>query len=369
MKKSLLAVVVAALVSSSVQAATVYDKDGQTLKVGGRVLAVMYKGGSAGKQAGERDSTLENSARFNLEGKSKVNDYLKAFTKAEWDMADSSERAGDKVKARDMLVGADFGEFGKLQVGRYKSNQAWVTKTTDVFDDFGCLGQTNDDSRNSGRIDYSFKKAGFEAQLGYVTAVDGFKIAGNDVKSFRGVDFKEVDIDHAYSLAAGYTFDEVVFGPLSLRAGFEQITGQDDEKKTVFDKTNAFSLGASWGSDVGFYTGLSYENKKYNFNDNINDVKAQAFEFVVGYGFDFGLSLMAGYNRLNIDDYKKVDKAYKDLTLEYLPVYVNYKFNPNFNVWTEARFNLTSSDDLKLASLDKKDTDRTWLSVGARYTF
>ena len=376
MKKSLLALVIAACASQSVMAATVYDKDGTSLKVGGRVQAVLYKGGSDGKMAGEKDSTLENSARFNIEGKTKVNSNLKPFAKAEWDMADSSTRAGEKVKSRDMFVGVNFGDFGKLQLGRYKSNQAWVTKTTDVFDDFGCLAQSNDDSRNSGRIDYEFSRSGFDAKIGYVTAVDSFKIVGNDAKTFNGVEFKSVAIDHAFSLATGYTFDNVAFGPLSLRAGYEQIVGQegDDLKaKSVvkaetgfedFDKTSAYSLGASWGSDVGFYTGLSFENKKYQFNNDIDDVKTQALEFVVGYGFDFGLSLIAGYNQVKIKDYFK-----DDVTLKYLPVYANYKLNPNFNIWSEARFNLTSDDDLKTSKLKDKNTDGTYFSVGARYTF
>lgn len=376
MKKSLLALVIAACASQSVMAATVYDKDGTSLKVGGRVQAVLYKGGSDGKMAGEKDSTLENSARFNIEGKTKVNSNLKPFAKAEWDMADSSTRAGEKVKSRDMFVGVNFGDFGKLQLGRYKSNQAWVTKTTDVFDDFGCLAQSNDDSRNSGRIDYEFSRSGFDAKIGYVTAVDSFKIVGNDAKTFNGVEFKSVAIDHAFSLATGYTFDNVAFGPLSLRAGYEQIVGQegDDLKaKSVvkaetgfedFDKTSAYSLGASWGSDVGFYTGLSFENKKYQFNNDIDDVKTQALEFVVGYGFDFGLSLIAGYNQVKIKDYFK-----DDVTLKYLPVYADYKLNPNFNIWSEARFNLTSDDDLKTSKLKDKNTDGTYFSVGARYTF
>ena len=376
MKKSLLALVIAACASQSVMAATVYDKDGTSLKVGGRVQAVLYKGGSNGKMAGEKDSTLENSARFNIEGKTKVNSNLKPFAKAEWDMADSSTRAGEKVKSRDMFVGVNFGDFGKLQLGRYKSNQAWVTKTTDVFDDFGCLAQSNDDSRNSGRIDYEFSRAGFDAKIGYVTAVDSFKIVGNDANKFNGVKFKSVAIDHAFSLATGYTFDNVAFGPLSLRAGYEQIVGQegDDLKaKSVvkaetgfedFDKTSAYSLGASWGSDVGFYTGLSFENKKYQFNNDIDDVKTQALEFVAGYGFDFGLSLIAGYNQVKIKDYFK-----DDVTLKYLPVYANYKLNPNFNIWSEARFNLTSDDDLKTSKLKDKNTDGTYFSVGARYTF
>ena len=105
------------------------------------------------------------------------------------------------------------------------------------------------------------------------------------------------------------------------------------------------------------------------------DVKTQALEFVVGYGFDFGLSLVAGYNQVKIKDHTdKNKKDVEDVTLKYLPVYANYKLNPNFNIWTEARFNLTSDHDLDIAGLKYEKagdatTDGTYFSVGARYTF
>ena len=51
MKKSLLALAVLA-VATSATAATVYDKDGTSLKVGGRVQAIAYNGnfGKAGQK-------------------------------------------------------------------------------------------------------------------------------------------------------------------------------------------------------------------------------------------------------------------------------------------------------------------------------
>ena len=44
MKKSLLALAVVAVAATSANAATVYDKDGTSLAVGGRVQAVVYNG-------------------------------------------------------------------------------------------------------------------------------------------------------------------------------------------------------------------------------------------------------------------------------------------------------------------------------------
>ena len=69
MKKSLLALAVLATTVSA-NAATVYDKDGVSLKADGRVQAVIYNG--ANKLAGESDSTLQNSARFGIGGSTKV---------------------------------------------------------------------------------------------------------------------------------------------------------------------------------------------------------------------------------------------------------------------------------------------------------
>lgn len=60
MKKSLLALaVVLAATSATASAATVYDKDGTTLTVGGRVQSVFYNGFY--KKAGYKDASLVNS--------------------------------------------------------------------------------------------------------------------------------------------------------------------------------------------------------------------------------------------------------------------------------------------------------------------
>ena len=75
MKKSLLALAV--LAAASANAATVYDKDGTTLAVGGRVQAVAYNGNFDG--AGKDDANLKNSARLNLAGNTKLTDWVSAF--------------------------------------------------------------------------------------------------------------------------------------------------------------------------------------------------------------------------------------------------------------------------------------------------
>ena len=87
MKKSLLALAVVSvtLFTNSSIAATVYDKDGTTLAVGGRVQSVFFNGQL--NKAADHDSSLVNSARLNLAGSTKLNDYISVLAFTEWDLA------------------------------------------------------------------------------------------------------------------------------------------------------------------------------------------------------------------------------------------------------------------------------------------
>ena len=63
MKKSLIALSVILASSASItNAATVYDKDGTTLVIGGRVQSVYFSGNL--NYAGEKDASLVNSSRL-----------------------------------------------------------------------------------------------------------------------------------------------------------------------------------------------------------------------------------------------------------------------------------------------------------------
>ena len=282
MKKSLLALAVLATTVSA-NAATVYDKDGVSLKADGRVQAVIYNG--ANKLAGESDSTLQNSARFGIGGSTKVG-IVKLTGYSQWDMADSSSKVGNGIKGRDQFVQADIENFGGFKAGRFKGAINFVQSVTDVFDDYGCNAITANDERNSGRIEYAFAANGFDLKLGYLTANNSYKLE----QGFKA--HKAVAVNDGASIAAGYTFDNVGFGPLSIRAGYEFINGQNDNHlnengyavyMTDLDKVNTYSVGALWGDLAqGFYTGLVYNNRTFKFREvNVEDLKTKGFEWVV----------------------------------------------------------------------------------------
>ena len=373
MKKSLLALAVLA-VATSATAATVYDKDGTSLKVGGRVQAIAYNG-NFGK-AGKDDSTLKNSARFNVAGTTKVNDAVSVFAFTEWEASNGDDT--DNFVTRDQYVGADFGAFGKVQAGKSLNSIYDVQAATDVFEETGALvqGDTNG-NRRPGTIRYIYDNNGLYASASLQVAQD--KVTVLDQK---------LDVESGFSLGLGYTFDNVVFGPLSVKAAYDYVRAQDDytvnydknedgtvSKYPVLDFKNT-AVSVAWGSDTGLYFAALYNVYKVNYDDfkdrdgddcsNARD-KVKGLELVAGYGFDNGLSLTIGYD---VKDYKKKETGWTSSSSiqRRVPVIANYQVAPTFKVWVEAEFDANSSDDVNNDKKTHNNKD-TLFAAGARYVF
>ena len=376
MKKSLLALAVVAVAATSANAATVYDKDGTSLAVGGRVQAVVYNGKAAsdvGDGIAEHDAGLVNSARLNIAGSTKINDSVSVFAFSEWNMADGNKSAtGDNINTREQYVGADYGDFGKILGGKTYDAANAVLAATDVFEDFGARLQSSiNGDRRTGMFRYVYDNNGIFGSVSYQTAADGSSVAGN-----------KADVEGGFAAAAGYTFDNVVFGPLSFKAGYSYIKGQNDFSKTIgqfensetFDNFKVISASIAWGStDNGLYIGALYNTQrvKQRANDFVpsnssNSDKKKGYEFVVGYTFDNGIGAFTGYNFVDVKTKEGSINSDSEIYRR-VPVYVNYAINDNFNIWGEAEFDANSTSE-KDHQLQGGETG-TMLSAGARYTF
>ena len=410
MKKSLLALAVVA-VAASANAATVYDKDGTSLYLDGRVQSVFYSGNH--NKAGENDSSINNSGRFGIGGKTQITDWVAGIGYSQWDASDGDNR--DKFAVRDQWVGADFGEFGKLQAGRFRDGVYYVEEVTDHYEDAAdnLSGNFNGERRN-GQLKYTYDNYGFHGELGVQTAQNSVKVFG-DKHGFisKGVDTvlggysmsDSYDVDSGFNVGLGYTFDDVLFGPLSFRAGYNYIKGQKDGDANVsesfdvdangnvqgvsitrvdFDKFKHAAGSIVWGNlSSGLYLAGLYDYAKMEGIgqsltkdaglDNL-DVKVKGFELAVGYAFDNGVSMLVGYESAK---YEAEGAADSELKVKRIPVFVNYKINPNFNVWGEVGFNAGSDHDYDITTAGNqvrtvtvgKNVDHAVCSVGARYTF
>ena len=377
MKKTLLAVAVAALSSSAVSAASVYDQDGTTFDVGGRVQSVYYSTQNGG--AGNNDSSIVNSARLSLEGHSEIASGVSAFGFAEWDLANgdaSSETEG--MEAREQFIGVDFGKFGTVSVGRTYDAVKSVIEVTDIFEDYGALGQVGCDDRRAGTLKYTWEGYGVFAAVSYQSAKDGVTVGGS-LANGDDTAADTMNVEGGYAVALGYTTPTVGFGPISIKAAYAYLDGQNDADNALsyeIDNMQEYAASVSWGNlGEGLYIAALYNARKFDYLNNganvFNHSSVKGIEAVVAYGFDNGLSLATGWEYVR--NYAQGAETVYDATqiTRKIPVYVNYEFNPNFNVWAEASFDAGSDKQTNgnLFDNDLTNEDHMNFSVGARYTF
>ena len=394
MKKSLLALAVAALAATSfastASATTVYDKDGTSLAVYGRVQAVYYsdKTGNAAGYGDDREGTIQASGRLGFDLRSQINPYVAGFAKAEFEMANGDNVAdgSDNFDARYLWVGFDFGQYGQVKVGKFEEAIKYAISQTDIFDDWGCTGLSGNDDRREGVVQYQWNGYGVDVIASYAFAknnehLDGAYEAG-----------ETVNLDYSYSIAAGYTPPDVLFGPIAIRAGYlggefddsnydaTVIAGNPDAGNNVipgvgvYDSYDQFAVGLSWGSlNLGPYVAAEYQQRTFDITPvtggNIDEAKVTGYEFALGYNFGNGLLVRAGYN------HQKYELGNDEAEGSVIPVYVNYNFNPQVQVWAEARFDAGSDDDengganFADATGDTYNSAENVFSAGVRYNF
>lgn len=389
MKKSLLALAILTPVLSA-NAANVYDSNGTQLSVGGRVQSVFFSANSS--KAGEKDSSLVNSARFNLSGQTKVNDFISALAFTEWDLADGHKKnVGDNIKSREQYVGAQFSKYGKLIAGKTFDSTRALSLSTDTLETLDIYNDTglNGDRRNGVvRYDYDNNNIFLSAS---------FQIASDEQVIFG----KKRDLESGYSLTAGYTFDDVFFGPLSIKAGYNYLKGQDDDVSSnvyenstklgnysILDKADNYGLSVTLGSLVdGPYIGAhAYRQNSYFEpvsvqNSGVESYKLRdlkhvrsGYELLGGYNFENGISVYAGYE-VQKQKISAHNTQNSEFTYKRIPVQVKYTYL-GVKLWVEAEFDAGSDKKEKYKNISPvyngeftPYSNHTQFTVGARYTF
>ena len=375
MKKSLLALAIAAFASSAVSAATVYDKDGTSLEVGGRVQSVYYSTQNGG--AGNNDGSITNTARLNMSGRSEIAPGIAAFGFAEWNVADGDSNEAmsndETMSARDQYIGVDFGKFGSVLVGRTFDSLQKVIEVTDIYEDMGGNGILDDSDRRAGQIKYTWEGYGVLASVSYQSAKDHVAVedAIND----------EMNVESGYAVALGYTTPTIGFGPISVKVGYSYLAAQDDAKYALslgLDNMKEYAASVTWGNlSEGLYLATVYDQRKFDYIEKsfIANHSVKGIEALVGYAFDNGLSLRASwqYKRVNAELGFNTNYQFEYIVRK-VPVLVNYAFNQNFNIWAEASFDAGSDKQLSAkgfvnAANIERDEDHSHVAIGARYTF
>ena len=330
MKKAVLAsAVVAALVSGSSLAATVYSSDGTELKIGGRAE---FRGDFIGSGGAEVEGTMEDKTRFrlNLGGKTELTDTVTAFG-----FYEAEQSTGDsEFDNRYMYAGVDF-DGQAVSVGRQDMASVIVSDFTDITE-FSGVQQVIDAASDKEDSVFAYR-GGFDALQLEAT--------------YQANSEKDSD---------GYGISGVYSLPIGLDLGLA-YSGQD--------------LGAGKGSANQILAGLAYSlDNLYlaatystgDLNDKAVGPIAESFtamEFAAQYKITKQFSAAAVYT---YQENEAANGSTAD-SVDGIELVGYYKLNSNFRTYLS--YYINGLDEVKDVTTGLTTEGEDTLRLGVRYDF
>ncbi|MEB2704032.1 porin OmpC [Citrobacter koseri] len=339
--KQLSLLVPALLVAGTSYSAEIYNKDGNKLDLYGKIQGMHY---FSDDKSADGDQTY---MRFGLKGETQINDQLTGYGQWEYNVqANNTESSSDQAWTRLAFAGLRFGDIGSFDYGRNYGVVYDVTSWTDVLPEFGADTYGSDNfmqQRANGlatyrNTDFFGLVEGLNFALQYQGkngSVDGEGMTNNG----RGPLKQNGD---GYGGSLTYNIWE------GISAGFAY-----SHSKRTSEQNTQLALGR--GDNAETYTGgLKYDahniylaahyTQTYNatrVSDNGFANKAQNFEAVAQYQFDFGLRPSVAY----LQSKGKDIEGYGDQDiLKYVDVGATYYFNKNMSTFVDYKINLLDDD-------------------------
>ncbi|WP_320442525.1 MULTISPECIES: porin OmpF [unclassified Pantoea] len=368
MKRNILAVVIPALLAAgAANAAEIYNKDGNKLDLYGKAVGLHYFSDDAGSDG---DQTY---VRFGFKGETQINDQLTGYGQWEYNVqANNSEGsdAQDGNKTRLGFAGLKFGDAGSIDYGRNYGVVYDAIGWTDVLPEFGGDSGYSDNfmnGRSTGLLTYR--------NTNFFGLVDGWNFAVQYQGKNDRSDIRRANGD-GYGLSTSYT------SPIGV--GFAAAYSSSDRTNdqaagTVRDTDTSTNVGTGVGAGKraeNWATALKYDANNiylaamYGETRNSTPIssgdlsafanKAQNFELVAQYQFDFGLRPSIAYVQSKGKDIEGIGDA--DL-VKYIDVGATYYFNKNMATYVDYKINqLDDNNPLGLATDDV-------VAVGLVYQF
>ncbi|WP_348666671.1 porin [Arsenophonus symbiont of Ornithomya chloropus] len=113
MKRNILAIVIPVLLTGTVHAAEIYNKDGDTLDIYGKVDVHHLFSKNSSSEEGD-----DSRVHMGIKGETQISDKLSGFGRFEWDA--KTNKSEDDNKNRNLIAyaGLKFSDFGSLDYGR-----------------------------------------------------------------------------------------------------------------------------------------------------------------------------------------------------------------------------------------------------------
>lgn len=311
MKKTLIALAVAgAAVATGANANELYNKDGDTLTMGGRAEArLSLKDGKADDLS---------RVRLNFLGKSMITDslygvgfYEGEFTTSDQGSTDSS--GSDSLMNRYAYAGIG-GNFGEVTYGKNEGALGVITDFTDImaFHGNSAADKLAVADRTDNMISYkgSFSDLSLKASYRFADRTDSTVDTGYDDNGQDG-----------YSLSAIYALGDT---GLKLGGGY-----------AAQDEANEYMLAVSYKISDFYLAGTFTDGEKQETGTK-NTFDYTGYEFAAAY--KLGQTVFTTtYNNAETDSETSKDNLAVDAT---------YFFKPNFRAYVSYNFNLIDEGDV-----------------------
>ncbi|GJL44887.1 TPA: porin OmpC [Citrobacter farmeri] len=359
MKLKLVAVAVTSLLAAGVvNAAEVYNKDGNKLDLYGKVTALHYFSDNDG------DDGDKTYARLGFKGETQINDQLTGFGQWEYEFkGNNTEANGTKGnKTRLAFAGLKFAEFGSFDYGRNYGVAYDVGAWTDVLPEFGGDTWTQTDNfmtaRTTGVATYR--------NTDFFGLVEGWNFA----LQYQGKNEDSRNPHQAngdgFGLSTSYEYEGFAASAAYAKSDRtdSQVAYGNNSLNASGDNAEVWAAGLKYdANNIYLATTYSETRNMTPFGDDHIANKTQNFEVVAQYQFDFGLRPSLAYLKSKAKDLG----AWGDQdVVEYIDVGATYYFNKNMSTYVDYKINLIDESNFtRAAGVGTDDI----VAVGLTYQF
>ncbi|KKD60942.1 membrane protein [Grimontia sp. AD028] len=331
MNKKLIALAVAAVASTSVSAAEIFNDGTSSMAIGGRAEArAAIKDG---------DMTDNSRVRINVLGTTQIAEgaYGVGFFEREFKSNES--------KDENRYIYAGIGtEYGLVTYGLNDGSLGMITDFTDIMSYHGAGA--------SSKIDVADRT---DNNIAYVGEFGGLTLKANYVGESDAI------IDGGYSLGAVYAMENGLAMGLGYAAqGKDTLTSAEESQieAAISYSINNIYVAALYKD--GEQTGYATDSR-----DNVIATKGQKIDLT---GYELAAAYKMGNTKFtttyNNAEGEKSGNTVKALNVEAIAIDATHYFNDNFRTYVSYNFNLLDKNDV-VKNIDAEDE----LVFGLRYDF
>ena len=351
MKLRILAVTLSALlISSNTLAVEVYNKNGNRLNIGGKVVGQHYFSTDSSELGDEKGD--QSYVRLNIRGTTKISETLTGYGRWQYHFSGNNVESTDKGnKTRRAYAGIRHSDLGSFDYGRNYGVGYDVAAFTDVLPEFGNDTWTQTDVFATGRT----TGVATYRHSGLYGLVDGLSFAlqyqgkeeNNDVRKAHkqhgdGWGISSIYEYEGFSLGATYAASDRT--NRQVQRGQQTSSGSTKDIYAGGNNAEAWAIATKYDANNIYIAAMYAETRNMTVFGDDNNIanKAQHLEIVAQYQFDFGLRPSIAYLHSKGYDLGR----FGDKTLvDYIDVSAIYYFNKNMSTYVDYKINLLDKNN------------------------